>query len=274
MSISSCLRNSFAALLGIILTASVFTGCDAKSSSFKKKEDAGAQEKALTEVERNNGLAAFKRKDYKTAVAHFTTAAEQGDAVAQNMLGLCCQSGQGVDLDYTQAANWYRRAADQDYADAQLNLGSCYLNGYGVKQDSAEAVKWFRKAAEQDRAEAQILLGGCYENGIGIGQDHAEAVKWFRKAAELGNAQAQLEIAMLSMQEKKLDEAVKWFRKAAENDSHEAMLFLGRIYEKGMSNIKPNKAEAVKWYKKAAAGTDPDIVKEAKSSLNRLNKKK
>ena len=55
---------------------------------------------------------------------------------------------------------------------------------------------------------------------------------------------------MLCMQERKLNETVNWFRKAAGNGSCEAMLFLGRIYENGMNNVKPNKAEAEKWYKK------------------------
>ena len=100
---SSIFRKTFTALLAIALTASVFTGCDVKANlkvgSFKKKEDAEAQEKALTEVERNNGLAAYKRKDFKTAVAHFTAAAEKGDAEAQNMLALCYQSGQGIEQD-------------------------------------------------------------------------------------------------------------------------------------------------------------------------------
>ena len=67
--------------------------------------------------------------------------------------------GQGVQQDYQQAVQWYRKAAEQGNADAQNNLGLMYANGQGVKQDYQQAVQWFRKAAEQGDASAQINLG-------------------------------------------------------------------------------------------------------------------
>ena len=41
------------------------------------------------------------------------------------------------------------KAALQGDAGAQNNLGVCYEYGEGVKQDYAEAVKWYQKAAQQ-----------------------------------------------------------------------------------------------------------------------------
>ena len=86
------------------------------------------------------------------------TRAANGDAAAQNNLGLCYAEGEGVTKDYAEAVRWWRKAAEQGDADAQYNLGWCYANGEGVTKDVAEAVRWYRKAAEQGLAKAKIKL--------------------------------------------------------------------------------------------------------------------
>ena len=117
--------------------------------------------------------------------------ANAGDAVAQQILGVAYDDGQGVPEDDVEAVKWYRLAALQGVADAQYELGMMYYNGTGVPQDYAEAAKWFRLAAEQGIAKAQYTLGAMYANREGVPQDYAEAVKWFRLAAEQGLAVGQ-----------------------------------------------------------------------------------
>ena len=56
---------------------------------------------------------------------------------------------------YATALRLYRPLAEQGNADAQQALGLIYAKGDGVTQDNAEAVKWFRKAAEQGNGSAQ-----------------------------------------------------------------------------------------------------------------------
>lgn len=85
-------------------------------------------------------------------------AAEQGDADAQNRLGMAYIDGEGVEQDFTEAVKWFRLAAEQGYADAQEVLGTLYLNGNGVPCDRAEAVKWLRKAAGQGSESAKEVL--------------------------------------------------------------------------------------------------------------------
>jgi len=101
----------------------------------------------------------------------------------------------GVDAyrrgDYAEAIRLWRPLAEQGNASAQNNLGVMYDNGRGVPQDDAETVKWYRLAAKQGIARAQSNLGVMYDNGRGVPQDYAEAVKWYRLAAEQGNAKAQ-----------------------------------------------------------------------------------
>ena len=48
---------------------------------------------------------------------------------AQFNLGLSYDTGTGVPQDPAEAARWFRRAADQGDATAQQNLGVKYANG-------------------------------------------------------------------------------------------------------------------------------------------------
>src|SRR4051812_23233578 len=55
--------------------------------------------------------------------------------------------------------------SDQGNAAAQNNLGLIYRDGLGVPQDYVEAIKWFRLAAGQGNAGAQFNLGNMYRDG-------------------------------------------------------------------------------------------------------------
>ena len=123
-------------------------------------------------------------------LAEIRAKAEQGDAKAQNSLGLRYDEGKGVTQDAIEAATWYRKAAEQGYADAQFNLGLCYATGAGVTKNSAEAVNWYRKAAEQNFAAAQLNMGVCYDDGEGVVKDPVEAMKWYNLAAGQGSEDA------------------------------------------------------------------------------------
>ena len=118
-----------------------------KSSALVRRglETLASQEPRSNEYE--DGLAAYKHGDYKTACARFMEAADQGYLDAQYMLGRMYDNGEGVPQDYNQAVIWYRKAADQGHASAQSKLGWMYYNGQGVPKDYVEAHKWFNLAA-------------------------------------------------------------------------------------------------------------------------------
>ena len=186
-------------------------------------------------------------------------AAEQGDAEAQNKLGVMYLRGEGVPENNQEAVKWCRKAAEQGHAKAQFNLGFMYSTGKGVLEDDREAVKWFRKAAEQGYAPAQNNLGFMYSTGEGVPQDDKEAAKWYRKAAEQGHAKAQSNLggkyARGEGVPKDDKEAVKWYRKAAEQGHAPAQNKLGFMYSRG-EGVPENNQEAVKWYRKAAEQGD------------------
>jgi hypothetical protein len=139
----------------------------------------------------DKGYAAYQAGDYATALAEWRPLAEQGDALAQFVLGVMYNDGEGVPQDNAEAVKWYRLAAEQGNDSGQLNLGLMYNNGWGIPQDHALAVRWYRSAANQGNANAQYMLGFMIRSGIGSLQDFAEVFKWYRLAAEQGYANAQ-----------------------------------------------------------------------------------
>ena len=80
------------------------------------------------------GLAAYYRLDYGTALAEWQPLAEQGDPLAQYQIGILHYRGDGVVQDYGQAAKWFRRAAERGDADAQFNLGLLYADHFPYRQ--------------------------------------------------------------------------------------------------------------------------------------------
>jgi len=68
--------------------------------------------------------------------------AEQGDAGAENALGLRYFSGEGVAHDEQQAAHWFLQAAEHGNLPAQSMLGSMYWAGRGVPYNVNQAYFW------------------------------------------------------------------------------------------------------------------------------------
>ena len=62
-------------------------------------------------------------QDYKEAVKWYRLAAEQGDAEAQNNLGVMYDKGRGIDQDYVMAYMYWDIAAVNGYKDAIKNRG-------------------------------------------------------------------------------------------------------------------------------------------------------
>ena len=232
------------------------------------------------------GIEHYNKEEYSESVKWFKKAAEQGYALALNILGDCYLYARGVIQDYNEAFRLYKEAAEQGNAEAQYNLGKCFEESIGVKQDYANAVKWYKKAAEQgcscakevlfrldeekrkaeekrrqeaeeiERRKIQEDAEVHYNKGLEYynKKEYSESVKWFKKAAEQGNAKAQFKLGYCYQYEKgvieDINEAVKWYNKAAEQGYAEAQNGLGDYYF--WDSTTRDYAKAVKWYKKAA----------------------
>jgi TPR repeat protein len=125
-----------------------------------------------------DGMVAYRAKDYAKAAESWGPLAEKGDAAAQYYLGTLYAEGKGVQQNDATAFLWFERSAKQGSADAQYNLGASYAAGTGVPKSYADAAKWFQRAADQGMVFAQVNLGLLYAAGNGVPQDNIEAFKW------------------------------------------------------------------------------------------------
>ena len=167
-----------------------------------------------------DGLDAYNRGDYASALKEWHPLAEQGHVIAQTKLGVMFQQGNGVPQDFQEAVRWLTLAAEQGNMWGQHFLGLNYYTGQGVQQDYNEAARWCRLAAEQNLAEAQITLGYYYDLGHGVRLDKKEAVHWYRLAAEQGLVPAQIKLGILYARGEDISQDVieshKWLYLAAE----------------------------------------------------------
>ena len=135
-------------------------------------------------------IGAIVKKDSKIAFEWFQKSADQGYADAQNYLAGMYDLDKDTERDYTAAFYFYKRAAEKGHAHAQYNLGVMYKFGYGIAKNYEKAVFWYRKAAIKGQVSAQNNYGHMLRMGYGTNQDYKKAIMWFKKAAEQGNGLA------------------------------------------------------------------------------------
>jgi len=103
-----------------------------------------------------DGLEAFERKDYATALEEWRPLAEKGMIEAQYNLGLLYFNGHGVDADPVEALKWYLAAAEQGYARAQFRVAELYeADEGGIDQDLIQAHFWYCIARNQKYPNAK-----------------------------------------------------------------------------------------------------------------------
>ena len=168
----------------------------------------------------DEGIAAFKRQNYTTALTKFRNAAQQGDSWAQFNLGLMYFKGQGVAQDYKEAVRFFQLAALQDNAEAQSNLGVMYNEGRGVAQDYKEAAYWYKLAAKQNKDRAQFNLALLYYAGKGVLQDYVRAHMWFNIAAVGGDSDSakNRDVLARTMTAQQIEQAQRMARECMNSD--------------------------------------------------------
>ncbi len=164
---------------------------DTKSTDIesdpKKINSLVKQERSARENTLKKGFYFFDQDKYSEAYKILKPLAEEGEAMAQNILGVLYEFGKGVSKDDKQSFIWFQKAAKQDLPSAQYSLGHMYEYGRGVKQDYKEAFGWYLKAANQDLANAKYAIGLMYGKGKGLQRDLKQAVIWLEKAAAQGH---------------------------------------------------------------------------------------
>ena len=135
----------------------------------------------------DDGVKAYNKRDFHTAMKNWRPLAEKGDLKAQFNVGLLHAQGLGADQDYKEAVRWWTLAAEKKSPEAAFQLGRVYEEGRdGVDKNAVEAAKAYRKSADLGNAQAQAELGDLYHRGEGLTKSDKDAVAWYKKAVAQG----------------------------------------------------------------------------------------
>ena len=157
------------------------------------------------------GAKAYRAGDTALAVKLWTSAAEQGHAVAQWRLARMYADGKGVARDDAAAFKWFKKLID-DHADdepgtlqgqlagkAFLELGTYYHNGvpggaFHIRDNEQAWKMYYQAASVFGDQDAQYQLGLMCLEGEGIEKNVRLGVNWLRNAAEKGHVEAQAKL--------------------------------------------------------------------------------
>ncbi len=203
-----------------------------------------------------NGLGGNTR-DLKKAVQYYTQAGNGNDGQALFRLGNYFEAGlkNGTDekaevlvqQNAKSALDLYRLAAQNGSAEAFYNVGVYYETGTVVDKDPTKAFSFLLKASTSGIAQAQFRLANLYQQGSGTTQDPIAALAWFQRSAAANFAPAQIALGQLlesggGIGNPNFEAAAMQYESAAEQGVPLAMLRLASLNERGLTNIKDNKA--------------------------------
>lgn len=120
----------------------------------------------------------------------FERAAQAGDPLAMNNMGMAYATGDGVPKDPVKARELFAKASDANSTEAMFNLALMTSEGDGGPKDEAAARSLFEKAAARDHVGAMERAGAYALAGRGGPKDEAAAKNYYEKAAALGSESA------------------------------------------------------------------------------------
>lgn len=128
---------------------------------------------------------AYEEEDYGKAFELLKQAAELGDDLALENLGIVYKKGDmNIDKNLEIANQWFIKAAAQGSVYSMEQLADNYQNGDGVPQDDIKSLKYFKMAAESGSTYALYTMGNYHLQGKFVEQDYTKALEYFKKAAD------------------------------------------------------------------------------------------
>ena len=186
------------------------------------------------------GLNAYRRGDYSTALKEFKLLAEKGNAAAQLELGRMYEDGKGVIKSVEKAARWYRRAA------TQLKDKKSLLNAYLSLEIIKERLRKEYPGTPRNSSIGQHLFKlGKIAQGIDL----------LVKEALLLDAKATIYMWIIYQYSVKgfphFDPRIlKTIKQLAGESVPRSQYYLGVIYDEGLG-VKANQQLALKWLVKS-----------------------
>ncbi len=145
-------------------------------------------------MKHREALAAYKSKDFDTALNIWQEEAKLKNDQAMANLGLMYLKGEGVEKDYAQAKSWFEKASDYDNDSANFNLALMYQTKIGVEEDLEKAKDYFRRAVRKNHTQAAfrlaLILLQDRQNLEGV----KEGFDCMLKAAQNGHAMANIQL--------------------------------------------------------------------------------
>jgi TPR repeat protein len=203
----------------------------AQLSGAAAKGDIAAQKRLATML--LNGTPPL-HKDIATAIKYYEMAATQNDAEAERLLGNI-YSEQGSVKSSKQAVEWYNKSTAKRDAQAMYELGLCYQSGFGVEKDMKKAIEFFTQSMELGCADAQNIIGYFLFGGEHLAKDQGRAITLWEKAAAQNHAMAMCSLGWSYQQgegvAKDLEKARSWYRRAIECSTGESNAYARKLLE-------------------------------------------
>jgi TPR repeat protein len=240
--------------------------------------------------ETNAAIAAFNRKDFKTAWINFWAAAQKGDAEAEAGVGAMLfrnlnPPGTGF---YAQSEGWLLKSANQGNTTGMTWLGQYYFErgrsiGSGINPGANNSVspaerkeadakfvlarQWFERAANKGDVYAMGNLAVLLDGGVGGPPDKARAAQLREKVkagpdTRFGHKATDdpTHLALnASWQSGHYAEALKSAKELANKGDASAQAMLGRAYYEGVG-VQRDYATALGYLTKASAQKSPDAM--------------
>lgn len=111
----------------------------------------------------------LRKNDYDDEFMRIKSLAEQGDANAQNKLGIMYEKGKGATKNYTEAWKWYTLAIKQKHSSAADNRANLALHvmtrAQGAEVDKNMKV-WFQNSFEKNKPALETRIKEIAEQHI------------------------------------------------------------------------------------------------------------
>lgn len=138
-------------------------------------------------------------------------AAEQGNADAQNALGVLYYSGQLGENKAYKAIMWHKKAAASGYGESYLALARMKYEDGNLKEARALG----KQAVAHGSTDARDFLSVIPKDKTEEPKNAEEAFRLYKKQAKEGDRDAQYELANIYLNMGNEKEGVKWMEEAA-----------------------------------------------------------
>ncbi len=139
------------------------------------------------------GVDAWDRGEFETAVRIWRDPAVKGDPDAQFNLAHAYKVGRGVKQDLAIATDWFRQSASRGH----LRAEDSYAHLLHYQGKVTEALPLLERSSDRGEPRSQYLLGTELFNGVNVTKDWVRAYALMTRASSTGLAPASRSLAQM-----------------------------------------------------------------------------